>query len=294
MKDPDAGRARFIFALDRLISSRRANGVYMSGDWRPAERQRPWLVTPCFSLIVCLEGTGDYGLPVKGGETPIRLRPSDAIVRKQDTWIRVSPREPYWSMGIQFRSDTTRLYLTRARRVKGGAELLGRHPAEFYTPRPISTEARFVIGALEETGGRSPEDPYRRELLRLLLRSVRESLDAKPGDAGGKSRVTFRAVSDYMEEHFEEPISRDSVARALGLHPRHVSRLFTTHAGEKFGAALRRLRLERARALLADPSLSIAEVAFRSGFSSDNFFIQCFRKAYGQTPGAFRAGLKLG
>jgi transcriptional regulator GlxA family with amidase domain len=46
-----------------------------------------------------------------------------------------------------------------------------------------------------------------------------------------------------------------------------------------------RLRLKRARTLLQDPALNIADAAHACGFSDPNYFTRCFRKALGTTPG---------
>jgi transcriptional regulator GlxA family with amidase domain len=49
-----------------------------------------------------------------------------------------------------------------------------------------------------------------------------------------------------------------------------------------------RMRLIRARSLLFDSNLAIANIAFQSGFSSQTQFYEHFRKAYGMTPSQMR------
>jgi two-component system response regulator YesN len=51
---------------------------------------------------------------------------------------------------------------------------------------------------------------------------------------------------------------------------------------------MRRLRVEHARELLADPSLSIKEVAARTGFTEPNHFSRVFSRIDGVPPTAFR------
>jgi two-component system response regulator YesN len=48
-------------------------------------------------------------------------------------------------------------------------------------------------------------------------------------------------------------------------------------------------RIERAGDLLADPGLSVKEVARRSGFESPYYFSRLFRKVTGRTPSEFRS-----
>jgi AraC family transcriptional regulator len=52
-----------------------------------------------------------------------------------------------------------------------------------------------------------------------------------------------------------------------------------------------RLRVERAKALLADPALSVTQVGFNLGFSETSSFTTTFRKHTGLTPTAYRRGL---
>jgi len=51
---------------------------------------------------------------------------------------------------------------------------------------------------------------------------------------------------------------------------------------------IRAARLRRAKALLQQTRLAIAEVAYRVGFGSAAYFTQCFREAFGVTPSQFR------
>lgn len=78
-----------------------------------------------------------------------------------------------------------------------------------------------------------------------------------------------------------------------GISKRYLHLLFAA-AGTSFGAALLEERLAQARALLEDPrrqSLSIAEVAWRSGFADPSHFARRFRQRHGLAPAAWRRRL---
>ena len=53
-------------------------------------------------------------------------------------------------------------------------------------------------------------------------------------------------------------------------------------------AWLGRVRLERARELLTHSPLPIKAIARACGFQNERYFTTCFRRAFGQPPGAFR------
>jgi AraC-like DNA-binding protein len=48
------------------------------------------------------------------------------------------------------------------------------------------------------------------------------------------------------------------------------------------------IRLEHAKSMLLNPELTISEVAYKSGFSSPNYFSTVFKNKYGLSPNAFR------
>jgi transcriptional regulator GlxA family with amidase domain len=92
-------------------------------------------------------------------------------------------------------------------------------------------------------------------------------------------------------EHLEEPLSAEDVARVVGLHPNYALNLFTDVMRVSVRKFVVRMRLIRARTLLFEGNLSIANVAFQSGFTSLSQFYEHFRAAYGITPREMRQNL---
>ena len=170
----------------------------------------------------------------------------------------------------------------------GGVRAVLPHPHELYTHVPIPYDDQMICQALLATEGRAPDGLHRRELLRLLLRGARETLDRGAVSPAPKAAWTYRALVQFVEDHYDEPIGRAEAAAALRIHPRHVSRLFQRFGNEKFTTFVRRTRLEQARELLKEPALTVSEVGARCGFASASFFVRAFRRAYGAAPGRYR------
>ena len=74
----------------------------------------------------------------------------------------------------------------------------------------------------------------------------------------------------------------------VGCHHDHLARLFRNETGETVVGYIRRVRLERARDLLADPGLRIADVARLVGLPDPTYFSRAYRRVYGLPPGAAR------
>jgi AraC-like DNA-binding protein len=93
---------------------------------------------------------------------------------------------------------------------------------------------------------------------------------------------------DYMERHLSEPIDLPGLARAAGASPAHLSRLFTRELGEGPSHYLRRLRLDRAAALLRVGQANVTEAALAVGYASLGQFSRAFLAHHGVPPSALR------
>ena len=111
--------------------------------------------------------------------------------------------------------------------------------------------------------------------------AVRKPVPARQG------RGLRRAI-EYIDLHYSEPMRLGDAARAAGMARVYFSRLFKEQEGTTFEAHVRRLRLARAKQLLASTGLGIARVAEMSGFRGAPYFCRVFRTATGTTPAGYR------
>jgi AraC-like DNA-binding protein len=96
------------------------------------------------------------------------------------------------------------------------------------------------------------------------------------------------AMVRHIVENLSEPLTASDIADVVGLHPNYALNLFTKVMHISVQKFVTRMRLIRARSLLFEGNLSIANVAFQSGFTSLSQFYEHFRKAYGITPRQMR------
>jgi len=99
------------------------------------------------------------------------------------------------------------------------------------------------------------------------------------------------AMVRHIIEHLSEPLTAEDVASVVGLHPNYALNLFTNVMRVPVRKFVVRMRLIRARSLLFEGNLSIANVAYYSGFTSLSQFYEHFRAAYGITPREMRQNL---
>lgn len=98
----------------------------------------------------------------------------------------------------------------------------------------------------------------------------------------------FISICNYINEHCTEDLPLDEIAEIAGFSKYHFTRLFKQFANTTFYKYLNQKRIAHAELLLADPEISITEVALDSGFSSLSAFIRMFKLIKQCTPTEFR------
>lgn len=87
-----------------------------------------------------------------------------------------------------------------------------------------------------------------------------------------------------MENHTEEPLSINDIATRLGTSQKDLERLFGRHLKITPGRYYRNLRLTIAQRMMYKTSMSIGEIAIRSGFNSPSAFSRAYKNRYGHSP----------
>jgi transcriptional regulator GlxA family with amidase domain len=100
---------------------------------------------------------------------------------------------------------------------------------------------------------------------------------------GVSNEKLLRALA-HMDAHLEEPASRAELAGVAGVSVRQLERLFAHHLGATPAEHYLRIRLDRARALLRQTTLSVMEAAVACGFVSPSHFARAYRARFGVSP----------
>lgn len=101
-----------------------------------------------------------------------------------------------------------------------------------------------------------------------------------------------RAI-DFILQHLDQPLRLESVAQAAGFSPFYFHRIFRSLVGESLNDFIKRVRLERAVALLSRQNWkrrrkpTLTEIALACGFASSSDFSRCFKQGYGVAASRF-------
>ena len=97
-------------------------------------------------------------------------------------------------------------------------------------------------------------------------------------------------VTDYIYAHLDDDLSLETLAHVSGFSRYHWHRIYRAVRGETAAQTVRRLRLERAAAMLTETSWSVERIAWKAGFTGTDVFSRAFLRSYRTTPSRFRIG----
>lgn len=108
-------------------------------------------------------------------------------------------------------------------------------------------------------------------------------------ESGDVSRVYVNKAIQYIQAHYNENLSLDSVANEIELSSPYLSSLFSRILGTTFVNYIQSVRIQKAKELLCGTTMKVYEIAYCIGYDDEKYFSQVFRKTEGITPSQFRA-----
>lgn len=296
---------------DLLESVRVRSTVYCRSDMRA-----PWAFgirahgDPSFHVVT----RGDCWLDVEG-EEPRKLASGDLVLLPHGPthWMRDAPGTPaLWlddllagappagNGWLQYGGNGTRTEL-----VCGGFVLEGNTMNPILSPLPSvihvrrATEAGpvpWVAATLELVGAVTASDaPGSGAVLsRLADTMLTQALRMELASLGSKQAQALRDPQIATAIHLihtrpHEPWTVKRLAEEVGYSRSAFASRFRDLVGESPMGYVRRNRLAVAATLLQRTSMSIGELARRSGYSTEASFSRAFKRAFGVAPGGYRA-----
>ena len=110
---------------------------------------------------------------------------------------------------------------------------------------------------------------------------------------GAPEDETVRSVMEYLNEHFREPIRLTDVAARHHISPSGLIKKFRKTVGVPPQRYLMEQRIRQSKRLLTDTSLSVGEIAARTGFENVYYFSKTFKKETGKSPSEYRKNYLL-
>lgn len=127
---------------------------------------------------------------------------------------------------------------------------------------------------------------YLRIMLSLFQKKPLAS--RKEEERWSESKRQVEKAIRWLTLQYAQPITIASMAKALGYHRTHLTKIFKEHTGMPPMTYLLKIRMERARLLMKDERLTLQQIASSVGFHDPLYFSRKFKSWYGKSPSEYR------
>jgi AraC family transcriptional regulator len=155
----------------------------------------------------------------------------------------------------------------------------------------LAVEAELTAGGL---GGPLAAKSLANLLAVHLIRHILAPRQPTRRRYGALPRGRLRAVVEYIEEHLDGSPSLEQMAATAHLSVYHFARQFRAATGLPPHQYVISRRVERAKQLLQEGDLSLAEVAAAAGFADQSKLSHTFKRVVGVSPRQFRRSAGIG
>lgn len=267
-----------------LLSSQNAgwNGLVLEHHYQPAQ-ETPEQDLVRHSISIYLGRKNNYERWVNGRLVKERLNYGDIIINGY--------QKTHWCNEGEY----LLLHLEPSLVAQAAADLIDADRIEivqqFKTRDPLIQHLGLALKSELESDGMSSR-VYTESLFNTLcihlVRHYSSSGQKVLADAESLHQDKLRCAINYINDNIEKDLTLAEIATSVGMSPYHFARAFKQATGLPPHQYLIQCRIEKAKSLLSQTNLAIAEIAYRVGFASQSHFTTLFRKHTGTTPKAYR------
>lgn len=125
--------------------------------------------------------------------------------------------------------------------------------------------------------------------LEMFQRFMLRSVDILGNRTRSKSSWHIERIRDFIRTNYaNSSLSLNQAAEHIGISPSYLSRLFRQEIGASFVDYVNNVRVEEAKKLLRTTDKIIRDIAFDTGFNSEQNFYRIFKKRTNLSPGEYR------
>lgn len=158
----------------------------------------------------------------------------------------------------------------------------------YFLSNALGQEFGTEISTFPETVEKIRQSPNLSDIKQILLDFVNNTIVSIEQLRTNKSQKFVENAKAYINNHYSQDISLESIAYEIGLSACYLSTLFKNITQLSIKEYLIDVRIDAAKRYLKDVNLKIYEVASLVGYSDSRYFSQLFRKKTGYTPGQYR------
>ena len=130
------------------------------------------------------------------------------------------------------------------------------------------------------------------QLLNVFAQYLADYAEHHAIASGAEEPAAVANAKRFVQAHVDEPITLAQVVEHVRVSRFYFCKLFKKATGMTLTEYVGRVRVEKAKTLLVDPSLRVSEVVYAAGFGSIPNFNSVFKRHVGMAPSAYRQTLR--
>jgi len=240
-------------------------------------------------LFLQLQGDTEFSFPRES----FRLGPDEICVIPAGVphgeVVHAGPDKPFRNLVAGFYNNTLSLHFAHeARPGKPDIEVI-----EFFDAPNLEV---FLTLANTTAATHSMQGPARDAVLKGLLLALlglfRNIVETGTGQLNSDIGKVFQAKCLVREQFANSELGVQHIAESLGCSPDYLSHLFHTETKERLTHYIQRIRIDGSMLALETSTLTIAEIAYASGFADPAYFARVFKQHKGVTPQIYRSQIE--
>lgn len=177
-------------------------------------------------------------------------------------------------------------------------KILQNRPKDFpYIFEFNNEDADVIVNILKLLLKEESSKNYSEHLSNLLINQLLIMVFRSNPDFFKNTKTEFEKtiynIQDYINENYKEDINLDLIENKFYINKYEVSRNFKKITGYNFKTYLILVRLSKAKDLLVNSNLTIAEISDRIGYGSESLFVRMFKKYENTTPTKYRRSYQI-
>lgn len=233
-----------------------------------------------YKIHILFEGEGTYRL----GSKTYSLKAGQLFLTTPDQIVFYkSSSETPWTYGwFAFDGLNAKSYLQRA-------TLSTDSPIFTLTDQALAQAKQLMIEMVDSDLNRQGNDLTLLSLLyRLLALMIDEAPVLKPESMPTQKELYLKGALSYIEMNYSRKMTCEEMADRIGVHRKYLGRLFKEAIHTTPQNYLITYRMEKAKLLLKDSTLSISQIGYSVGYDDPLVFSKTFKKYVGIAPSLFQ------
>ncbi|MDO5294497.1 MAG: response regulator [bacterium] len=103
-----------------------------------------------------------------------------------------------------------------------------------------------------------------------------------------RNLLLIQEVCRYLEKHYNEEISLEEAASVIGFSSFYFTKLMKEYLNMSYVDYITHLRIEKAKQLMQETTLSLKEIGQEVGYQNSNYFTRVFKRTEGITPSQYK------